>query len=147
MLKKGVYFIPSLFWALIILKFTLQSAALSYTLSGGLSSWIYENTGIFYHNFSFAMFHLFVRKLAHVCEYIILTFFLFFGFSPFELSFKNKITYVVLIAMGFACIDETLQLFVDGRSGSFVDILIDAIGVLLSVVGYLYLVNRKNDIA
>ena len=33
-----------------------------------------------------------------------------------------------------AAMDETLQLFVDGRSGQFSDVLIDSMGALMGIV-------------
>ena len=51
-------------------------------------------------------------------------------------SIKNKsvIIYSLLICFVYACTDEFHQYFVDGRYCSFIDVLIDSIGSLISIL-------------
>lgn len=72
-----------------------------------------------------------VRKLAHFME------FAFFGIV-FSLllwdNLKNKISFVILCGLFTAVLDETIQLFTDGRSSQIKDVWIDFTGFVLSVL-------------
>ena len=72
-----------------------------------------------------------VRKLAHFGE------FAFFGIV-FSLllwdNLKNKISFILLCGLFTAVLDETFQLFTDGRSSQIKDVWIDFTGFVLSVL-------------
>ena len=48
--------------------------------------------------------------------------------------------------MLYSCTDEFHQLFINGRSGSFRDVLIDTIGILLGTYLYKILVIKKKKV-
>lgn len=72
-----------------------------------------------------------VRKGAHFTEYFIL---FILCYRVVSLYVKNKFTmiYCVLFVFLYACSDEFHQLFVDGRSGAFRDVIIDTSGGIAS---------------
>ena len=47
----------------------------------------------------------------------------------------------LLLCVSFAVIDESIQNFVPGRTGSIVDIIIDATGAVFAYFGYLAIIN------
>lgn len=72
-----------------------------------------------------------LRKMAHITEYFIFTFFLYNAFkNTFNLNALLLFVYPAVIAVLYAASDEYHQLFVSGRVGSPKDVLIDTIGVL-----------------
>ena len=96
---------------------------------GPISNWInsFEGNSLYY------VVGLYIRKLAHFCEYFILF------ILSYECFKEYKIKYVIILSLLFclACsgLDELHQLFVLGRAASFKDCLIDLAG---SVCGYLF---------
>lgn len=68
-----------------------------------------------------------IRKGAHFTEYMIL-YLLVFNVIRFYVKSKLGYIYSLMIVFGYACSDEFHQLFVDGRSGQFTDVLIDTSG-------------------
>ena len=91
-----------------------------------------------------------LRKIAHILEYAILTFLLFRALSAQgrpasggeKISFVKTLILAVIIAFLYSISDEYHQTFVQGRQGSFKDIGIDSVGILLSA-GLWYIKNRK----
>ena len=75
---------------------------------------------------------LFVRKGAHVSEYLILGILLVLTLAAYGL----RRAYILAMAAGtlYAGLDEYHQRFVAGRSGEIKDVLIDACGVLLGLL-------------
>lgn len=73
-----------------------------------------------------------LRKSAHITEFAILTFLLYRA-SALHFSRKNSIVFVALFAFIFSLTDEYHQTFVDGRSGNFRDVMIDAVGISLAL--------------
>jgi VanZ family protein len=73
-----------------------------------------------------------VRKLAHFSEYTAIGMFLtscaysFDRFKPY-----HYLAYVLFAGLGTAFVDETIQLFSEGRAGMIIDMWIDFSGVCL----------------
>lgn len=72
-----------------------------------------------------------LRKIAHILEYLILTFFLYRAFrGSFKINPLRLFIYPVFLSSLYAISDEVHQYFVPGRMCAFNDVLIDAIGIL-----------------
>ena len=95
--------LPVVAWAALI--FTLSSIP---DLGTGLGGW-----------------DLVLRKIAHAAEYAVLGALLFRALGR-ELP-------AVAIGIAYAVTDEVHQAFVAGRHGAAVDVLVDAVGVLVGV--------------
>jgi VanZ family protein len=83
-----------------------------------------------------------IRKAAHMTEYAILgcIFVLFFAGFP---TLRKRIWSISLIATAlYAASDEIHQLFVQGRSGRFLDVCIDTAGALIGLL-LLYFIQKK----
>lgn len=73
-----------------------------------------------------------VRKIAHVLEYLILTFLLYRAFKgTFQLDALSLFFYPTVLSFFYAVSDEIHQLFVPRRHGAFLDVLIDSIGIVI----------------
>ena len=86
-----------------------------------------------------------VRKLAHFTIYLILGVLVYLYIKEFNIS--NKFIVSLLICILYAASDEIHQLFIVGRSGRILDVLIDSLGSLTGIfiikkVGRLYEKNK-----
>lgn len=82
-----------------------------------------------------------VRKLAHYIIYLLLGFFIY---NIFLLTgVKHKVLISILVCIIYAITDETHQLFVSGRTGQVLDVFIDTIGSLTSILLIKFKKNNK----
>lgn len=83
-----------------------------------------------------------IRKLAHYSIYLLLGIFIY---NIFLLTgVKHKVLLSVLVCMIYAITDETHQLFVSGRTGQVLDVFIDTIGSLTSIL-LIKFIKKKNN--
>ena len=72
------------------------------------------------------------RKLVHFAEYALLCFLWWRVFEP-GLGARRAALLAFAISSGYAATDEFHQSFVEGRHGTPVDVLIDAVGIAIAV--------------
>jgi len=85
-------------------------------------------------------YDFFLRKLAHITEYLIFTFLLYRAFSgSFNMNVFRFFMYPAAFSLLYAISDEIHQYFVLGRSCSAQDVLIDSIGI----IGFYILIRIK----
>ena len=136
--KKIVFAIMTLLWVAVIFSFSLQPGEVSGDISGSFSTKVLEwfAPGVFEEletmpQEQLEFWHMVFRKCAHFTEFAVL------GVLSSLTLLQTKVSYRFLIAVGFcltvASLDETLQLFVDGRAGRVVDVMIDGIGALVGI--------------
>ena len=94
----------------------------------------------------FVLAHTLIRKTAHVTEFFILGVLSFWaarrGRAPhWRLAWAGQ---AMLLAIVYALVDETHQMFVPNRTGSYLDSVIDCGGALLSQV-LIYLWRRTQS--
>lgn len=82
-----------------------------------------------------------IRKAAHMSEYALLLFFIYYGLKK-STTYKYTLLLSLLVTFLYACSDEFHQLFIPGRSGQLKDVLIDTIGGLFMLL-VIYLWQRK----
>lgn len=79
-----------------------------------------------------------VRKAAHFTEYMVLGLITAHAFDPHYTGEHLRLFQLAILLVLVPSIDEAIQLFVPGRSGQVIDVLIDccgaATGVLISYV-------------
>ena len=75
-----------------------------------------------------------IRKLAHMIEYLILGMLMLNCLKDYNI--KNIIMVSILLCILYSISDEVHQLFIDGRSGEILDILIDSIGIIIGNLIY-----------
>ncbi len=145
-MRKGLFYaFPALMWMVFILFLTLQPAEVSSDLSGGIVRLLYNYVEMLNIPITFDGFHIFVRKAAHFSEYLVLGGLLFVALIPYQLKDKVQFFIVVIVGVLFASIDETIQLFVPGRHGSIVDVLIDTMGVIFSVLCFIIISKFRRE--
>ena len=73
-----------------------------------------------------------LRKCMHATVYFVLVILVINAFNQMHLLTRvNTYLYSIIICFIYACTDEIHQLYVVGRTGQFIDVLIDTIGALL----------------
>jgi len=133
---KLLVWVPPVIIALSIFGFSNQNAEQSSGLSNGAATAIIhfannthilnikaENEAQYIENLQYP-----IRKCAHMSEYMVFT--LSVLLALYVWGVRKKRLYIVAFAVSviFASTDEFHQLFVSGRSGRAVDVLIDSIG-------------------
>ena len=90
-------------------------------------------------------YKLIVRKTAHFISYFILGTLIIILFIDLKINIKKSNLLTLIICFIYACTDEIHQLFISGRSGSFIDVLIDTSGAAtaLIIIYLLLLLKRK----
>lgn len=150
-MKKIISFIVLILWMIVIFSFSSADANKSTSTSDKVITTMIEikdkitnnetpnnEKEIIVKNSSF-----YIRKLAHITEYLIL------GFLMFNLLKQYSVTniyYAIGLSILYSCTDEFHQLFISGRSGSIRDVLIDSIGILIGTYLYklLFIKNKEN---
>ena len=150
-MKKIISFIVLILWMIVIFSFSSADANKSTGTSDKVITTMIEikdkitnnetpnnEKEIIVKNSSF-----YIRKLAHITEYLIL------GFLMFNLLKQYSVTniyYAIGLSILYSCTDEFHQLFINGRSGSIKDVLIDSIGILIGTYLYklLFIKNKEN---
>ena len=138
--KKIILGILIALWLCLIWGHSLQPAIVSEAESGRILAFL-GRIFPFLLNTEFGMF--IVRKSAHGAEYFILGILLCMYFSMNLRGVLNRLSVPVLVGTFVAFIDETIQLFVVGRSGEIRDMWIDFAGVALGTLIVLAIVNNK----
>ena len=87
---------------------------------------------------------VYVRKIAHFTLYFLLGLFYISFLNEFNLDSKKMFIYTIIFVFIYACSDEIHQLFIRGRSGEILDVLIDTLGGFTSSFIYtIFKVRRK----
>ncbi len=127
-----VLWLVSALWIAFIFGNSMQTGTESGEMSGSVTDLINSVLGVIHP--SFHVSHLFVRKSAHFAEFALLATILCFSIRSVTRKNDAKQYNILWVFAAFAgavvtaAIDETIQLFVDGRGGSAVDVLIDSSG-------------------
>ena len=150
-MKKTISIISLILWMIVIFSFSSADANKSTGTSDKVITTMIEikdkitdqetpisEKEIIVKNSSF-----YVRKIAHITEYLILGLLMFNALKQFNVL---NIYYAIILCVLYSCTDEFHQLFINGRSGSFRDVLIDTIGILLGTYLYKILVIKKKKV-
>ena len=137
-MKKLKYFIPAILWMTFIFIMSHTNGDSSSNQSGFFVEIILKVINIDHNTLTFL-----IRKAAHMSEYALLLFFIYYGFKK-STTYKYTLSLSLLATFLYACSDEFHQLFIPGRSGQLRDVLIDTIGGLFMLL-VIYLWQRKKS--
>ncbi len=134
MSKIPLYWLPVVAWAALIGSVSTD------TCHGGWSQGIVRSVLLFFlpdlNQETVELVHTVVRKLAHMTEYCIFTLLLYRGFrqdAPNGRHWRWALP-SLLVAVGFAGLDEFHQTSEPMRTGSVIDVGIDSVGALAALV-------------
>lgn len=128
-MKKVIYTILLITWMGIIFMFSNQNGESSKGLSDKIVDFIVDVINVKEENKDDVKdtIGLVVRKGAHFTEYFILGLLCFLTLKSYGIN--NRLLIIsICFSFIYACTDEFHQLFLDGRCGQFIDVLIDTCG-------------------
>ena len=82
--------------------------------------------------------HVPVRKIAHFSEYLILSLLVINALKNSGVKNKLLIT-AFLMCLIYSCSDELHQIFINGRAGKIIDIVIDSSGSIFGILVYKFI--------
>ena len=114
---------------------SLMTGSDSGALSGGILDWINSFLGLGEEGAQ--LLHLLLRKGVHFTEFACLGMLLTWYFSMVETGGAASAAFCLLGSMIAACTDETIQIFVDGRGSSLLDVWVDTFGALTGIMFFI----------
>lgn len=147
-LKKRVSLFVLILWMCFIFYMSGMNGVESKMIS---SSFVMTISKILNVNDSYlfiSQYELLFRKIAHVSEYFILCLLLYNYLKYIVIS--NKIyLYSAVISSIYSISDEFHQSFISGRGSTYIDVLIDMVGICLAliiiIVFKIYASKRKSN--
>lgn len=135
MKKKRTSWILLLVWMMVIFFFSSQTGTESSGISNGI---LIQLENLLHIPLTSEFSSLIIRKLAHFTEYAILGVLIVQVVNQYPnlKKSKAKLFYCILFCLLYAMTDEFHQLFVSGRSGQLLDVLIDTCGGVFGIVCY-----------
>lgn len=141
-MKKKIYLVIAFIWMVVIFYMSNQPGSISAQHSGRvvefLSNLPYIGSIVTYM-MDIDIAEFIIRKSAHMFSYFILSILLFMTIYDNQKNIRKVALKALLFTFLYALSDEFHQLFIDGRSGEFRDVMIDTIGGFIgSTILYLY---------
>jgi len=125
------YWLPAIVWACVISSLSTDSFSSQHTSAYILPAlrWIFPHAA----PETLELMHAVIRKTAHLTEYFILGIFLMVGLRGQNREWKLKwAIWAIVIAAGYASLDEFHQSFVPSRTASPWDALLDTAGASIA---------------
>ena len=139
---KRAWFATAILWMLFIWSNSLQTAAESTVASQGVLDLLMP--ALEWTNVSKDAWYITIRKVAHMTEFALLG--VMWSNALGLQAQKTKISMALLLCVLTAVTDETIQLFVPGRSGELRDVGIDGCGGILGIAtASLFRKKRKHE--
>ncbi len=139
--------LPMALTMIIIFIFSCMQGDDSSDTSGAiLNALVKLMEGVSHKDFSanfLGSLHLIIRKLAHVTEYTALGGCAGFFTKTIAPGLKSRSIFALMISVLYAATDEIHQYFVPGRVGTWSDVLIDSIGIIIGIVIYRALSKKR----
>lgn len=146
--KKKLFLILLILMTITIWMNSILPADLSSTQSGFFTNIIHYSLNIFRITIELDQLSIIVRKSAHFAQFFLLAI-LWFQYLYQVIENKNQIPwFTLLFCLITAIIDETIQLFSEGRAFQVTDILIDIFGSIMAILALLFtlhLMKKKGE--
>ena len=136
--KKVIAWLLFVSWLILIFYFSNQPGSISSDLSNHVLKTILNNLAIS----NFTVLAGILRKLAHFSEYFILSFLTLNLVKQYKIVSPYDFILVMFFCFFYASSDEFHQLFIENRTASFLDVLLDYSGSLL----YLTIIGFKRNL-
>jgi len=141
-LLKPLSIVPALLMMYVIYSLSAQDSLTSSHLSGEVSKYIvlaynkicmkgYDNATL---NALIKQIHPYVRKGAHVTEYLLLAMSVALPLYVYRIRGFLLTLIAGVFCVSFAAFDEYHQSFVAGRVCDYHDVMIDSIGILVGII-------------
>lgn len=148
MTRNKKFLILSIIWMAIIFYMSNQPSNISSAQSGNLIE-LLKTTPIIGTVLKTLLesdsAQLVIRKSAHMLSYCTLAVLWIMALHDNDKGLIKTSIIAFIITFIYACTDEIHQLFIQGRSGEFRDVLVDSIGALIGL-GIVYFIKHKSKI-
>lgn len=134
--KTNIFRICTVLWIGFIFWNSLHVGESSSEISGFWLQWLSKVPFL-----GFLTDHI-VRKSAHFIEFFILGALLTVSFRSERLAVRAELAKPALFSLFIPLLDETIQLFVQGRSGQVSDVLLDFTGAMCGLFIVTWLLGR-----
>lgn len=144
--KLIISIIIVILWLVVIFVFSSMNENTSHIQSQKVVQKIYTSKQIVENNkiIKKNKYDQKIRKIAHVTEFAILNILLVNLIYQLKEKFKLKYLIIsIILTFVYACTDEIHQIFVQGRTSSFIDVLIDTIGAITTSL-IIYIIYKIN---
>lgn len=142
--KKKVFWTAlTLFYLLLIYSNSMRTAPESTVQSQGLLELIEKMFPFIIHNLGLTE-HI-LRKMAHFGEYLVLGMLLAQTVKTYGFLVRGQFWIVLISGLLMAAADEGIQLFTEGRSGQFSDVMLDLCGVMTGLFVWRLIKLFKRD--
>ena len=84
-----------------------------------------------------------LQNLIHIPIFGLLAFLWLKAFTKHSILTSVKIIMTLIITILFGCLDEFHQVFVPGRYGSLIDILLNIVGIFMGILFFSFYRSRK----
>ena len=146
--KRIIFTIMTLLWVAVIFSFSLQPGEVSGDISGSflrkVLEWfaprVFEQLETLPQE-QLDNWHIVLRKCAHFTEFAVLG--VLSSLTLLQTTISRRGLSAMVFCLVIAALDETLQLFVDGRAGRVMDAMIDGAGALVGM-GVVFAVSMAN---
>ena len=132
--RAGFWRLAALAWAVEIFWMSTETFRPSFSrnIEVGILGWLHISLSAG----TFSILHAISRKLAHLIEYGVLSFFLYrsFGGNGRTLWQPRLAFWSIVAAAVYSLTDELHQLFVRGRGASIADCGIDTVGAAIAML-------------
>lgn len=134
-MKKYISLVLLVLWMIFIFTMSNTSSIDSSNQSGFIVEFINKIFGFG----NTEILEIIIRKLAHLFEYIVLGVLMINYLKNYKI--KRNILFTIILCFIYACSDEIHQLFIQGRSGNIIDIMLDTIGAIIGIIIYQFINN------
>lgn len=147
-IKRVIFLVLIILTSLVIFGFSTQNGEESTSVSRRIAT---EIVNIFNKNGQdkesvILQSERVIRKLAHFSIYTTLGLWTMAFINTFKIKERNMMMATIIFGFLYACSDELHQSFVGGRSASFIDVMIDTIGVAFGLCVMLFIKETHNNI-
>ena len=144
---KYFYICFTVLWICFIFSFSLREGEVSNAMSNKVGQVIIENSSSEVSEkfddlswYEQKQFHAVLRKCGHFAEFFILGVLTYLMFC--QMNVVHKVFRSLGLCMLVGAMDESIQLFVDGRSGRLSDVIIDSYGALVGICVTYLMINK-----
>lgn len=117
-----------LIWVFLVYGFSNQSGTESSGISRMVAEFLFDSEELI------EKAEPVIRKLAHFSEYAVGGILFYSLFSTYNFTKRKRTLISEGLGIWYAILDEIHQLFVPGRSGNIIDVIIDSLGVMFGIV-------------